>query len=58
MPRAGAPFTGARDYVMRFPPGQTPPVNAFWSVTMYDPNGRLVANSINRYALADRDPMQ
>jgi hypothetical protein len=39
-------------YTLRFAPGQLPPVNAFWSVTMYNlPQSLLVANSINRYLI-------
>src|SRR4029079_10433327 len=39
-------------YKLRFVPGQLPPVNAFWSVTMYDlPASLLVANPLNRYLL-------
>jgi hypothetical protein len=39
-------------YTMRFAPGQLPPVNAFWSVTMYSlPESLLVSNPINRYVL-------
>ncbi len=39
-------------YTMRFAPGQLPPVNAFWSVTMYDlPASLLVSNPINRYLI-------
>jgi len=34
-----------------FPAGQYPPVNAFWSVTMYDGKSLLVANPINRYLI-------
>jgi hypothetical protein len=40
------------DYSITFPAGELPPVNAFWSVTMY--NGKtqlLVANPINRYLI-------
>jgi hypothetical protein len=49
---AGAPLTGANKYTVTFPPGQLPPVNAFWSVTMYEmPQSLLVANSINRYLI-------
>jgi hypothetical protein len=41
---------GASRYTVRFAPGQLPPVNAFWSLTMYDePQSLLVANPINRY---------
>jgi hypothetical protein len=47
----GAPLdTASHRYVLRFPPGQLPPVHAFWSLTMYDLPGRLlVANPLNRY---------
>jgi len=39
-------------YTLRFPPGQLPPVNAFWSLTMYElPASLLVANPLNRYLL-------
>ena len=38
-------------YRMQFGPGKTPPVNAFWSVTVYDADGFLVANPRNVYAL-------
>ncbi|EUB75564.1 protein of unknown function DUF1254 [Pseudomonas sp. GM41(2012)] len=41
---------GANRYTLRFAPGQLPPVNAFWSLTMYEePASLLVANPINRY---------
>ena len=43
---------GANRYTLRFAPGQLPPVNAFWSLTMYElPASLLVANPINRYLL-------
>ncbi|WP_396898897.1 DUF1254 domain-containing protein [Mycolicibacterium sp.] len=49
---AGAPLTGAASYTLRFPPGQLPPVNSFWSITMYKmPQSLLVANPINRYLI-------
>jgi hypothetical protein len=39
-------------YTLRFARAQLPPVNAFWSVTMYDlPASLLVANPLNRYLL-------
>ena len=39
-------------YTLRFPRGQLPPVNAFWSLTMYAlPSGLLVANPLNRYLI-------
>ena len=48
----GEPLTGANNYVYRFAPGQLPPVNAFWSVTMYElPASLLVDNPIDRYLI-------
>jgi hypothetical protein len=45
-------LNGANRYTVRFAPGQLPPVNAFWSLTMYEmPQSLLVANPINRYLL-------
>jgi hypothetical protein len=39
-------------YTLRFAPGQLPPVNAFWSLTMYElPSSLLVANPLNRYLI-------
>ena len=43
---------GSHRYTLHFAPGQFPPVNAFWSLTMYElPQSLLVANSINRYLI-------
>ena len=51
----GEPLTGERSYTIRFE--QTPPVDAFWSITMYDvPEFFLVANPIDRYSIGDRTP--
>ena len=45
-------LNGANRYTLRFAPGQLPPVNAFWSLTMYElPASLLVANPLNRYLL-------
>ena len=39
-------------YTLRFAPGQLPPVNAFWSLTMYElPSRLLVPNPLNRYLI-------
>jgi hypothetical protein len=39
-------------YTLRFAPGQSPPVNAFWSLTMYElPSRLLVTNPLNRYLI-------
>jgi hypothetical protein len=49
----GEALTGANSYEMHFAPGHEPPVDAFWSLTMYS-NYNLVANPIDRYSLGDR----
>jgi hypothetical protein len=46
------PLNGTNTYAIRFEPGQLPPVNAFWSFTMYElPASLLVENPLNRYLL-------
>ncbi|MDT5188855.1 MAG: hypothetical protein QOI28_1106 [Mycobacterium sp.] len=48
----GQPLTGADQYTYHFASGQLPPVNAFWSLTMYEmPQSLLVANPMNRYLI-------
>jgi hypothetical protein len=48
----GQKLNGANHYTIRFAPGQLPPVNAFWSLTVYElPASLLVANPINRYLI-------
>jgi hypothetical protein len=45
-------LSGAHEYILRFAPGQLPPVNSFWSLTMYKmPESLLVANPIDRYLI-------
>jgi hypothetical protein len=51
----GDPLDGRNRYVLTF--DQDPPVDAFWSITMYDlPDFYLVANPIGRYSIGDRTP--
>jgi len=48
----GKKLDGANRYSLRFAPGQLPPVNAFWSLTMYElPSSLLSPNPLNRYLL-------
>jgi len=49
----GQPLDGSKhNYTLTFPAGQLPPVNAFWSVTMYDGKTQLlIQNPINRYLI-------
>jgi len=54
MAATGKPYEGANKYVMRFPKGQMPPVNGFWSLTMYNAEYFFVQNPLNRYTLSSR----
>jgi hypothetical protein len=48
-------YDGTKNYVMHFDKGQLPPVNGFWSLTMYDGSFFFVPNPINRYTLSARN---
>jgi hypothetical protein len=52
------PLDAANRYVLHFGKGQTPPTNATWSVSMYDPQGYYAPNAINRYNLAMWMPLR
>jgi hypothetical protein len=54
----GQPLDGANRYVIRFDKDATPPVQAFWSITLYDANSFFVANSINRFAVSSWMPLK
>jgi hypothetical protein len=47
-------YSGANKYVMHFKKGELPPVNGFWSVTMYDKGYFFVPNPIKRYNVSSR----
>lgn len=51
----GLPLDGNNTYLLHFNESEIPPVDAFWSLTMYDMEGFPVPNSINRSAIGDRD---
>ncbi|WP_348271806.1 DUF1214 domain-containing protein [Rhizobium sp. Leaf386] len=45
-------MSGGNRYTLRFAPGELPPVNAFWSLTLYElPSSLLSANALNRYLI-------
>ena len=56
--QAGRPLDGANKYVLHFDKGALPPVDAFWSVTLYDPEGYQVANPLNRFAVSSWMPFK
>jgi hypothetical protein len=53
----GRALDGEHNYVLNFPKEALPPVDAFWSLTMYDGEGFQAANRINRFAIGDRDQL-
>jgi len=46
-----------QSFMLKFADSESPPVNAFWSITAYDPEGYLKYNSLHRYALHNWDPL-
>jgi hypothetical protein len=55
---AGMPYSGANKYVLRFAKGQTPPAQAFWSLTMYDAEYFFVPNHLNKYTVSPRNALK
>jgi len=54
----GQALSGTKRYLLHFAKSQIPPVNGFWSVTMYNPDSFFVPNAINRYALSSWMPLR
>jgi hypothetical protein len=52
------PLDGNYGYLIHFDRGAEPPANAFWSVTMYDHDGHLVDNPIDRHALGSQHKLK
>lgn len=52
----GKPLDGSNKYTIHFDKTAQPPVNAFWSITMYDVEGFQVANVLNRFAVSSWMP--
>ena len=51
-------YSGAKKYVMRFEKGQLPPVDGFWSITMYNADYFFVDNPLNRYTVSQRNDLK
>ena len=53
----GQKLTGANKYTLTFPKGQTPPVDGFWSITMYIIDGGwwFYPNPLNKFTVSMRD---
>lgn len=54
----GKPYDGSKHYTMTFAKGELPPVNGFWSLTMYDAGFFFVANPLNRNTLSERNSLK
>ncbi|MFC1834474.1 DUF1254 domain-containing protein [Thermodesulfobacteriota bacterium] len=54
----GNQLSGEHAYTLTFKKGEWPPAGAFWSITLYDMDGYLVDNPLNRYAIGDRSKLK
>ena len=48
------PLNGAKKYTITFKKGELPPVDGFWSITMYNSSDFFVDNPLNRYSIGNR----
>jgi hypothetical protein len=54
----GRPLDGTSDYAIHFEGAELPPVDAFWSITLYDQQGYQVANNLDRFAVSSWMPLE
>lgn len=52
----GRKLDGGFCFRIRFATGRLPPVDAFWSITVYDDTDFIIPNTANRYLVGDRTP--
>jgi hypothetical protein len=52
---SGGRLNGANRYTVTFPKGQTPPVNGFWSLTLYNEHHFFAPNAIDRYSVGTKN---
>ncbi len=55
---SGKPLDGGHAYTLHFDKNTMPPVNGFWSITLYDSEGFQVANPLNRFAVSSYMPFK
>jgi hypothetical protein len=51
----GARLNSGKNYTVTFSKGQTPPVEGFWSLTLYNEHHLFAANPLNRYSLGTKN---
>jgi hypothetical protein len=51
----GGRLNGANRYTVTFAPGRTPPVNGFWSLTLYNEHHFFAPNEIKRYSVGTKN---
>jgi hypothetical protein len=51
----GKPLVGSNTYILHFAKGKTPPVDGFWSITMYDASYYFYPNALNKLTVSMRD---
>ena len=54
----GKPLGGTNAYTIHFDKAEIPPAQAFWSITLYDPEGFQVSNPLNRFAVSSWMPFK
>jgi hypothetical protein len=52
---SGARFDGKNAYTITFPKGAAPPVDGFWSLTLYDADHFFAPNEINRFSIGTKN---
>jgi hypothetical protein len=52
---SGALLMGTKSYAITFPAGQEPPVNGFWSLTLYNEQHFFFPNELKRYSLGTKN---
>ncbi|MHC2144074.1 DUF1254 domain-containing protein [Pseudomonas sp. 210_17 TE3656] len=53
--QSGAPLNGTHSYEVTFAAGQEPPVQGFWSLTLYNEKHLFSTNTLNRYSLGTKN---